>query len=201
MSMSNIQHSTTQIHYSFHHFSKLVQLGAILRCANFKKKRGIRVSLLVEWLLTTVFSRYSLFRADDPSGFSKRTARNYLNDAQINWQRFVVLIAIKLIQYIQRFTDSRRRQALIVDDSLFKREFSKKTELLSRVFDHDNQCYFKGFRTLTVGWSDANTFLPVNFALMSSRKQLNQFGRFKHLDGRSLAAKRRAPAQYKDMAC
>ncbi|WP_421017451.1 IS4 family transposase [Furfurilactobacillus cerevisiae] len=192
--MSNIQHSTTQIHYSFHHFSKLVQLGAILRCANFKKKRGIRVSLLVEWLLTTVFSRYSLFRADDPSGFSKRTVRNYLNDAQINWQRFVVLIAIKLIQ---RFTDSRRRQALIVDDSLFKREFSKKTELLSRVFDHDNQCYFKGFRTLTVGWSDANTFLPVNFALMSSRNQLNQLGRFKHLDGRSLAAKRRLQAQRK----
>ena len=197
MSMSTIQHTTTNIHHSFHYFSKLVQLGAILRCANFKKKRGIKVNLLVEWLLTTVFSRYSLFRADDPSGFSKRTARNYLNDAQINWQRFVVLIAIKLIQYIQRFTDSRRRQALIVDDSLFKREFSKKTELLSRVFDHDNQCYFKGFRTLTVGWSDGNTFLPVNFALMSSRKQLNQFGRFKHLDGRSLAAKRRAQAQCK----
>lgn len=86
---------------------------------------------------------------------------------------------------------------MIVDDSLFKREFSKKTELLSRVFDHDNQCYFKGFRTLTVGWSDGNTFLPVNFALMSSRKQLNRLDRFKHLDGRSLAAKRRSQAQRK----
>lgn len=69
--------------------------------------------------------------------------------------------------------------------------------MLARVFDHDKQCYFKGFRTLTVGWSDGNTFLPVNFALMSSHKQANQLGIFKQFDHRSLAAKRRAQAQRK----
>ncbi len=45
-------------------------------------------------------------RVDDPFGFSTRTVHNCLNEAQTNWQRFVVLIAIKLIQYIQRFTES-----------------------------------------------------------------------------------------------
>ena len=197
MSMSNIQHSITQIHYSFHHFSKLVQLSDILRRSNIKKSRGIQVPLLLEWLLTAMFSRFSIFRADNSSDFSKRTVRNCLNDARTNWQRLVQLLAVHLIEYVQHFTDPRRRQALVIDDSLFKREFSRKTELLAKVFDHDKQCYFNGFRTLTVGWSDGNTFLPVNFALMSSHKQANQLGIFKQLDRRSLAAKRRAQAQRK----
>lgn len=195
--MSNIQHSTTQIHYSFRHFSKLIHLSTILRRANTKKTRGVQVSLLLEWLLTATFSRFSIFRADESANFSKRTVRNCLNDAKINWQRLVQLLAIHLIEYVQHFTDPRRRQALIIDDSLFKREFSQKTELLARVFDHDKQCYFKRFRTLTLGWSDGNTFLPVNFALMSSRNRANQLGLFKPLDRRSLAAKRRSQAQRK----
>ncbi len=131
--------------------------------------------------------------------FSKRTVRNCLNNAHTNWQRLVQLIGIQLIDYTQRFSDSRRRQILIIDDSLFKREFSKKTELLARVFDHDKQCYFKGFRALTLGWSDGNTFLPLHFALMSSRNVKNQLGLFKSMDHRhrSLSAQRRSQAMRK----
>nr|WP_229564676.1 transposase [Pediococcus pentosaceus] len=127
--MSTIQQNTTNIHHSFRHFSKLVQL-----------------------------------------------------------------IGVQLIEYVQHFTDDRRRQALIIDDSLFKREFSQKTELLARVFDHDNQRYFKGFRALTLGWSDGNTFLPLHFALMSSKNPQNQLGLFKTTDQRSLAGQRRSQA-------
>lgn len=120
-----------------------------------------------------------------------------MNDPRTNWQRLVTLLAVRLIQYVHHFTDSRRRQALILDDSLFKREFSKKTELLARVFDHDKQVYFKGFRTLTLGWSDGNTFLPIRFALMFSSHPKNQIGIFKKFDCRTLAARRRAQAQRK----
>ena len=146
--MSTIQYNTTNIHHSFHHFSKLVHLSAMLRRSNISKSRGIRTELLFEWLLTTIFNRYSIFRAENTNDFSKRTVRNCLNNAHTNWQRLVQLVGIQLIEYIQRFSDSRRRQTLIIDDSLFKREFSKKTELLARVFDHDKQRYFKGFRAL-----------------------------------------------------
>jgi len=192
--MSTIQYNTTNIHHSFHHFSKLVHLSATLRCSNISKSHGIRTELLFEWLLTTIFNRYSIFRAEETNNFSKRTVRNCLNNAHANWQRLVQLIGIRLIEYIQQFTDSRRRQALIIDDSLFKREFSKKTELLARVFDHDKQCYFRGFRALTLGWSDGNTFLPLHFALMSSRNTKNQLGLFKATDHRSLSAQRRSQA-------
>ena len=195
--MSTIQYNDTDIHHSFAHFSKLVHLSAILRRVNIHKSRGIKTERLFEWLLTTIFNRYSIFRAEKANDFSKRTVRNCLNDPHINWQRLVQLLAIHLIQYVQHFTDPRRRQALIIDDSLFKREFSRKTELLARVFDHDKQQYFKGFRTLTLGWNDGNTFLPLNFALMSSSHAKNRFGHLKSSDQRSLAAKRRTQATRK----
>lgn len=197
MSMSTIQYNTTNIHHSFHHFSKLVHFSAILRRSNISKSRGVRTELLFKWLLTTIFNRYSIFRAEKADAFSKRTVRNCLNDAHTNWQRLVQLVGIRLIEYCQHFTDSRRRQTLIIDDSLFKREFSKKTELLARVFDHDKQCYFKGFRALTLGWSDGNTFLPLHFALMSSCNAKNQLGLFKTLDHRSLSGQRRSQAMRK----
>ncbi len=197
MSMSILQHSTTSIHHSFKRFSKLVHLSEILRASNVKKSKGIKVTTLLEWLLNAILNRYSIFRADESQLFTKRTVRNCLNNPRTNWQKLVQLLAINLITYVEHFTDPRRRQALIVDDSLFKREFSKNTELLARVFDHDKQTYFKGFRALTLGWSDGNTFLPVNFALMSSSKKSNQLGIFKHFDKRSLAYQRRAQAQRK----
>ncbi|TDG90917.1 hypothetical protein C5L29_001893 [Lactiplantibacillus pentosus] len=60
--MSTIQQNAANIHQSFHHFSKLVHLPAILRRANITKTRGVRVTVLFEWLLTTIFNRYSIYR-------------------------------------------------------------------------------------------------------------------------------------------
>lgn len=195
--MSTIQHSTPNIHLAMQHFSKLVQLPDVLRRANIHKTRGIQVPVLFEWLITTIFTRYSIFRAESDPHFTKKTARNCLNNRHTNWQRLVILLAVRLIQYVKHFTDTRRAQALILDDSLFKREFSRKTELLARVFDHNHQRYYHGFRTLTLGWSDGNTFLPVDFALMSSGKAKNQLGPINQFDPRTLAAQRRAQAKRK----
>lgn len=124
--MSTIQQSSANLHYYFHHFSKLIHLTAVLRRANSFKTRGVRTEILFEWRLNTIFQRYSIFRAESAPTFSKRTVRNCLNNAHTNWQRLVQLLAIHLFEYVQHFTDLRRRRALIIDDSLFKREFSQK---------------------------------------------------------------------------
>lgn len=58
---------------------------------------------------------------------------------------------------------------LIVDDSLYDRGRSKKVELLSRVYDHTTKKFVKGFKMLTLGWSDGTSFIPVAFSLLSSR--------------------------------
>lgn len=60
---------------------------------------------------------------------------------------------------------------LIVDDSLYDRNRSKKVELLKRVYDHTKRRFIKGFKMLTIGWSDGTTFLPVAFSLLSSRDE------------------------------
>lgn len=50
---------------------------------------------------------------------------------------------------------------------------------------------------MTLGWTDGNTFLPVNSCLLASSKEKNLIGPVDQCDGRSLAAKRRKLAQTK----
>ena len=87
--------------------------------------------------MTVHFVRLSLFRAKNDKRFSVRTARNVLNDGRINWQKLLCLIAAQFIGCLKPFIDKRRRLAFIVDDTLMARSFSKKTELLAKVYDHD----------------------------------------------------------------
>ena len=57
--------------------------------------------------------------------------------------------------------------------------------------------YRKGYRLMTLGWTDGNTFLPVNSCLLASSKESNLIGPVEQFDGRSLAAKRRKLARTK----
>ncbi len=68
----------------------------------------------------------------------------------------------------------------IVDDSLFSRTSCKKTELGSKVFDHTDMHFKKGFRMLTLSWSDGNTLIPVNSCLLASAKEANIIGPVKN---------------------
>lgn len=46
--------------------------------------------------------------------------------------------------------------------------------MLARFKDHATGAFYKGFRLLTIGWSDGHNFLPLDFALLSSRNgQIN----------------------------
>jgi len=61
---------------------------------------------------------------------------------------------------MQPLTSEDRADVLIVDDSLYSRNRSKKVELLARVYDHAAHRFVRGFRMLTLGWSDGNSFVP-----------------------------------------
>lgn len=96
------------------------------------------------------------------------------------------------------FIDKRRRLAFVINDTLISRPFSSKTELLSKIFDHNKKHYLKGYRNLTLGWTDGNTFLPVNFALISTSNSKNLVGSAPSTtDRRSIAGKRRFQARQK----
>ena len=129
--------------------------------------------------------------------FSKNTFYRFLNGKKTNWLRFTTLLSKAVADTIEPLTDKNRVNAFVVDDSLFERTSCKKTELGSRVFDHTTMRYTKGYRLMTLGWTDGNTFLPVNGCLLASSKASNLIGPHEHFDGRSLAAHRRNLAQMK----
>ena len=94
-------------------------------------------------------------------------------------------------------TDENRKDVFIIDDSLFDRSRSKKAELLAKVFDHCSMKYRRGYRMLTLGWSDGNSFVPVNHCLLSAADDKNLLCEAGCYDGRSLAGKRRKQARLK----
>jgi hypothetical protein len=129
--------------------------------------------------------------------FSKNTFYRFLNIPKTNWLRFTTLLSKAVADVVEPLTADDRVNAFVVDDSLFERTSCRKTELGSRVFDHVSMKYKKGYRLMTVGWTDGNTFLPVNSCLLASSKESNLIGPVDHFDGRSLAARRRKLAQMK----
>lgn len=110
---------------------------------------------------------------------------------------FTTLLSRKVADTVEPLTDAERVNAFVVDDSLFEHTSCKKTDLGSRVFYHVSMKYRKGYRPMTLGWTDGNTFLPVNSCLLASSKESNLIGPAISYDGRSLAAKRRNLAQMK----
>ena len=77
---------------------------------------------------------------------------------------------------------------------MYERASAKHVELAAFQFDHAKHKYTRGFRFLQLGWSDGNTFLPVNFSLLSGK---NQVCSPKSIDGRTLSGKRKIQAQRK----
>ncbi len=65
-------------------------------------------------------------------------------------------------------------------------------KLLSRVHDHTTNTYVRGFRMLTLGWSDGNSLIPLTFSLLSSAKETNRLHPARqYLDKRSIGYRRR----------
>jgi predicted transcriptional regulator len=85
----------------------------------------------------------------------------------------------------------------IVDDSLYDRSRSKHVELLANVFDHCSMKYKRGFRMLSLGWSDGYSFIPAGHSLLSAADDKNLLCAAKKFDGRSLAGIRRKQSRRK----
>jgi len=176
-------------------------VGNLLRKGNAQKEKGVPVLQIFKYKLCNAFSDRSMYMRQKTGSyketFSKNTFYRFLNGKKTNWLRFTTLLSKAAADTIEPLTDKNRVNAFVVDDSLFERTSCKKTELGSRVFDHTTMRYTKGYRLMTLGWTDGNTFLPVNGCLLASSKDSNLIGPQEHFDGRSLAAHRRNLAQMK----
>ena len=105
-------------------------------------------------------------------GFSQNTYYRFFQNPSANWLRFTTLLSFYIINtFLRPLTSEERDDCFIFDDTLYERAGFKKTELAARVYDHVMHRYCKGFRLLSLGWTDGNTFLPINFALLSSPQE------------------------------
>ena len=96
--------------------------------------------------------------------FAKDTVYRFMKMIQINRIRFTTILSSRIIKDAIIPPDSEdRANVLIIDDSVFERNHSKKVELLAKVYDHAKHKYRFGFRMLTLGWSDGSTFLQKWF--------------------------------------
>jgi len=122
----------------------------------------------------------------------------FLNTPRYNWRRFSLQLFSRIYLLITHLLDDASEEVLIIDDSPYDRSRSKKVELLSRVFDHATNKFIKGFRLLTLGWSDGNSFLGIDFALLSSAEEKNRYVEVdSRVDKRSCGFKRRQEAMTK----
>lgn len=177
-------------------FFKTYKISSILKASNAYKKKGVPVITLFQYLFSLIFANRTMYMnmltGKHNENFAKDTIYRFLNSSSINWIRFTTLLSARIASStITKLTDEKRVNVLIIDDTMFERNSSKKVELLSKVYDHAKKSYKYGFRLLTLGWSDGNTFLPVNGCLLSSENKKNRVNEAKQLDKRSIGYTRR----------
>jgi len=183
-------------------FFKTYKISSILKASNAYKNKGIPVIELFVYLFSLVFENRSMYMnmltGKHKGSFCKDTVYRFLNSSSINWMKFTTLLSAKIAtSTITKLTDEKRINVLIIDDTMFERNSSKKVELLTKVYDHAKRKYKYGFRLLTLGWSDGNTFLPVNGCLLSSENQKSRVNEAKELDKRTIGFARRKLSQTK----
>lgn len=134
----------------------------------------------------------NLLTGRDTPDFAKDTVYRFMKIVQINWIRFTTILSSRIIkEAIVPLDSEERTNVLILDDSMYERNRSKKVELLAKVFDHAKHAYKFGFRMLTLGWSDGTTFLPVNSVLLSTENKKNRMNEADSVDKRTVGYRRR----------
>ena len=195
-SITQANQNDKQISKSIEKFFKRFHISSALKASNAYKKNGIPVIEVFQYLFLLIFSNRSMYMSlitgRNTPGFAKDTVYRFMKMLQINWIRFTTLLASRIIRDAIVPLDSEdRANVLIIDDSMFERNRSKKVELLAKAYDHANHRYRFGFRMLTLGWSDGSSFLPVNSILLSSENKKNRVNEAVKVDKRTAGYKRR----------
>jgi hypothetical protein len=179
-------------------FSTL-KVSQLLRQSGIRKSYGFSCFEVFQSLFQLVFHNRNLYqimnsaRVDSQPG--KDVHYRFLNEPRFNWRRFYQSLVQKVVGQFETLTSLQRVRVFIVDDSTVSRNRSKKVELLARIYDHVHHRFLKGFQLLTLGWSDGFSFVPLDFAMMSSAKEDNRYNEVREgLDKRLCGYARRKEA-------
>jgi hypothetical protein len=201
ISITSESQANIHVQSKIDNFFDRFRVGTLLHRCGVRKRHGHGVRSLTQAIFTLPFVGKNFFRGivinrDLP--FGKDAAYQLLKGTTFNWRRLLLCLGQRLHSFFKRLTNEDRETVLIIDDSPYDRSRSKLVELLSRVYDHSTKRYLKGFRMLTLCWSDGVSCLPLDFALLSSvdaKKRLCNSQ--KALDKRCCAHQRRKEATVK----
>jgi len=148
----------------------------IMKCfqeAGIKKEKGYSLKDIVVFLITLVFTHktfYALMKiCKFNKPFDKDVVYRFFNNPWSNWRLCLLKIAGLVINnHLYGLTRPDRVRAFVLDDSLYSRDRSSKVELLAWVKDHCKGITKRGFRMLTLGWTDGVSFIPLAFSLLST---------------------------------
>ena len=179
-------------------FLRKYQVSDILKQCNGYKQKGFPVIQLFAYLVTLMFQPLSTYMSmrvgayKEP--FSKNTIRRFCNNASINWHKFLRVLSQKLVaEFMRPATSDDREEYFVIDDTPFRKS-GKKTELVSKFFNHVSMKYQTGYRILTLLWTDGYSNVPIDFAPLSSGNEKLIISKAKAYDGRTLAGRIRKQA-------
>lgn len=186
--------------------SPLSRLIGTVKESKFLEKCVSAKQLLVDKILVG-FSAASAYRMFETGNFF----RDYKKDTfyrfdlmpKANWERLQLEAAANVIHDMESQTDKKHKRALIFDDSLYARTGGKGTDLCGRVFDHNDHKMRTGFRMMTGGWTNGETFIPFSQTLLTTRDSRLMVGPDASVDRRTVRGRRRAAAKEKgtDTVC
>lgn len=178
-SITQATQNDKQISNSIKKFFTRFRVFSALKASNAYKKKGVPVMEIFQYLFLLFFSNRSMYMnlitGRNTPAFAKDIVYRFMKIIQITRIRFTTILSAQIIKDAIIPLDSEdRANVLIIDDSMFERNRSKKLELLARVYDHAKHAYRFGFRMLTLGWSNGSTFMPVNSVLLSTENRQNR---------------------------
>lgn len=146
-------------------------------------------------------SPYLMFKTDTFfRPYKKDTFYRFDLNKKANWERLQIETARNVILDIESRTNKNHTNVLIFDDSLYQRTGGKGTDLCSKVFDHNDHKMRLGFRMMTGGWSNGETYVPFSQCLLTTRNPKLMVGKDEQLDQRTIRGRRRHKAKEKGTA-
>lgn len=170
---TTIHHLNNQVVVSkLNAFFKKYNLPSLAHRCGMRKARGVQIAEMLLALLAMPFLGCNMYQyfTEKNKPFQRDVLYSFVNNPRLSWRLFLQKIALSAQRFMCALSKKTSQGYLIVDDSLLERPRSKKVELCSRVYNHSEKTFSYGFRCLTLGWSDSNSFLPLDFALLCSKK-------------------------------
>ena len=133
-SITRATQNDKQISKSIKRFFTRFHISSALKTANAYKRKDTPVTEIFQYMFLLIFSNRSMYMSlltgKNTPDFAKDIVYRFMKMVQINWMRFTTILASRIINNAILSLDSEdRANVLIIDDSMFERNRSKKVIL------------------------------------------------------------------------